>query len=160
MGQPARWYIARDRNDRKASGMKANLISLAALLVIVALTIAAALRSGSVHWTGLKIAGAVVAGAGLLMLSVARLQLGASFAVEARAKKLVTAGLYSKIRNPIYVAGEVFLVGAAMVTGKWLLLLLVVALVPVQVLRARKEEQVLARAFGEEYARYKARTWF
>jgi protein-S-isoprenylcysteine O-methyltransferase Ste14 len=26
--------------------------------------------------------------------------------------------------------------------------------------RARKEEQVLAEAFGEEYARYKAGTWF
>jgi protein-S-isoprenylcysteine O-methyltransferase Ste14 len=32
--------------------------------------------------------------------------------------------------------------------------------VPVQVARARKEEQVLHQAFGEEYERYKAGTWF
>jgi protein-S-isoprenylcysteine O-methyltransferase Ste14 len=140
--------------------MKANMISLVTLLVVLAMTIAVPLRSGGVHWTGLRIAGAAVAGTGLLMLIVARLQLGASFSIDAKAKELVTTGLYSKIRNPIYVAGELFLLGVAMVTGKWLLLLLVLALVPVQVVRARKEEQVLTQAFGEEYARYKAGTWF
>jgi protein-S-isoprenylcysteine O-methyltransferase Ste14 len=29
-----------------------------------------------------------------------------------------------------------------------------------QIARARKEERVLAAAFGEEYERYKAGTWF
>ncbi len=156
-GLPARCLDCKSRNDEGRADVRVNLITLAALL---AMTIAVALHFGSMHWTGLKIAGAVVAGAGLLMLSVARLQLGASFAVKARAKKLVTTGLYSKIRNPIYVAGEVFLVGVAMLSGWWLLLLLVGALVPVQWVRARKEQRVLAEAFGEEYERYKARTWF
>ena len=36
----------------------------------------------------------------------------------------------------------------------------VVVMIPIQVLRARKEEKVLGEAFGEEYARYKAGTWF
>jgi protein-S-isoprenylcysteine O-methyltransferase Ste14 len=30
----------------------------------------------------------------------------------------------------------------------------------VQLVRARKEEAVLEAAFGEEYVRYKAGTWF
>ena len=53
-----------------------------------------------------------------------------------------------------------FLAGVAIVAGRPILLLVLVALVPIQIVRARKEEQVLTAAFGEEYLRYKARTWF
>jgi protein-S-isoprenylcysteine O-methyltransferase Ste14 len=86
--------------------------------------------------------------------------LGASFSVGAKARKLVTTGLYSRIRNPIYVFAAMFLVGLAIVLGSWWLAIFVAVLMPVQVYRARKEEEVLAAAFGEEYARYKAQTWF
>lgn len=37
--------------------------------------------------------------------ALARLQAGMSFSGKARATALVTTGLYSKIRNPIYVFG-------------------------------------------------------
>ena len=40
----------------------------------------------------------------------------------------------------------------------WLLILAV--LIPMQVLRVRKEEQVLENKFGEEYRAYKQKTWF
>jgi protein-S-isoprenylcysteine O-methyltransferase Ste14 len=53
-----------------------------------------------------------------------------------------------------------FLGGVAIVIGHPMLLLLLCVLVPVQIFRARKEEQVLTEAFGEEYVRYKAGTWF
>jgi protein-S-isoprenylcysteine O-methyltransferase Ste14 len=33
-------------------------------------------------------------------------------------------------------------------------------IVPLQVVRSRREERVLAEAFGEEYERYKSKTWF
>jgi protein-S-isoprenylcysteine O-methyltransferase Ste14 len=137
--------------------MKLNLITLAVALVAV---VWLALHAGELHWTAVKVAGAVVAGVSLVMLTVARLQLGASFSVSAQARKLVTTGLYAKIRNPIYVFGALIFVGLVMVTEKWALLALIVVLVPMQIVRARKEEQVLMEAFGEEYARYKAGTWF
>ena len=137
--------------------MKLNLITLAVALVAV---VWLALHAGEVHWTAVKVAGAVIAGVSLVMLIVARLQLGASFSVSAQARKLVTTGLYAKIRNPIYVFGALIFVGLVMVTERWALLALIVVLVPMQIVRARKEEQVLAEAFGEEYARYKAGTWF
>jgi protein-S-isoprenylcysteine O-methyltransferase Ste14 len=53
-----------------------------------------------------------------------------------------------------------FLLGMAMVLENWILLAIVAVLVPVQIARAKKEEQVLREAFGEEYVRYKAGTWF
>jgi protein-S-isoprenylcysteine O-methyltransferase Ste14 len=37
---------------------------------------------------------------------------------------------------------------------------LLVVLVPLQVHRARQEQQVLEAKFGEEYRQYKSRTWF
>jgi protein-S-isoprenylcysteine O-methyltransferase Ste14 len=137
--------------------MKANLITLAVLLVAL---VWLGMHASLVEWTGVKAAGAVIAGASVVGLVVARLQLGASFSVKAKAKKLVTTGLYAKVRNPIYVFGGLFLLGMAMVLENWILLAIVAVLVPVQIARAKKEEQVLREAFGEEYVRYKAGTWF
>jgi protein-S-isoprenylcysteine O-methyltransferase Ste14 len=124
------------------------------------MTVWLAMHVGSVAWTPVKMVGGVMAAAGVVLLLVARMQLGASFSVAAKAKKLVTTGLYSKIRNPIYVFSAMFLGGVAIVIGHPMLLLLLCVLVPLQIFRARKEEQVLHEAFGEEYARYKAATWF
>ena len=137
--------------------MKLNMLTLAVILVFV---VWLGLHAGDVEWTALKVVGAALAAVSIAMLAVARLQLGASFSVSAQARKLVTSGIYAKIRNPIYVFGGLFLVGLALMLGNWVLLVLAVVLVPVQIFRARKEEAVLAEAFGEEYARYKARTWF
>ena len=137
--------------------MKANVITF---VVIVGMTVWLAMHVGMVTWTPVKMVGGVMAAVGVALLMAARVQLGASFSVRAKAKKLVTTGVYSRIRNPIYVFGELFILGLSIVLGNWLLLLVGVALVPMQVARARREEQVLREAFGEEYVRYKAGTWF
>jgi protein-S-isoprenylcysteine O-methyltransferase Ste14 len=138
--------------------MKTNMITLAGLIALVVWLV---LHVDLVAWTPVKLVGAVIAGVGAMFLVTARLQLGASFAVKAKANKLVTRGLYSKIRNPIYVFSALMLVGMAIVLGNWVLgLLVAVVLVPLQVHRARKEDAVLAAAFGEDYERYKAGTWF
>ena len=100
-----------------------------------------------------------VVGFGLWML--ARFQLGRSFAVRAHAKKLVTTRLYSRFRHPIYLFGGIAYLGLFIAWGKLIpLLCLFLFYLPVQTLRARKEEKVLEQAFGDEYRRYKAHTWF
>jgi protein-S-isoprenylcysteine O-methyltransferase Ste14 len=137
--------------------MKLNLITLAMLLVAI---VWACLYAPSVEWNAVKIMGAAIAAMGLVLLIVARLQLGAAFSIRAKAKKLVTTGIYSRIRNPIYVFSAMFLVGLVIVSEHWLLMLPIALLIPVQIVRARREARVLAAAFGEEYARYKAGTWF
>jgi protein-S-isoprenylcysteine O-methyltransferase Ste14 len=137
--------------------MRANGIALALLLGML---VWLAMHAYLVEWEAAKLAGAVLAGVSLLLLVAARVQLGGAFSVRAKATTLVTTGLYAKIRNPVYVFGELLLVAMAVVLSSRVLQLLAVLQTPVQVMRARKEEAALRAAFGEEYARYKAGTWF
>lgn len=97
---------------------------------------------------------------GFILWMVARFQLGQSFSVRARAKALVTTGLYSKIRHPIYVFAGFAFAGMFIAWGKTLLLLGFLVFYSSQILRVLKEEKVLEEAFGDEWRHYKARTWF
>ena len=113
-----------------------------------------------VAWTALPITGLCLLIVGFILWTVAHFQLGASFTAKAEARQLVTRGLYSKIRNPIYVFGSWVIVGGILVFGKPVWLLIFVILIPLQIWRARKESAVLEASFGEEYRRYRAGTWF
>jgi protein-S-isoprenylcysteine O-methyltransferase Ste14 len=108
----------------------------------------------------MQVAGICLLGIGFVLWTTARFQLGRSLTVTAQAKQLVTRGLYSKIRNPIYVFGSCVIAGLILVLGRpvWLLAFLIV--IPLQIWRARKESAVLEASFGEEYRRYRAGTWF
>ena len=107
-----------------------------------------------------QVVGALIAipAAGLWL--VARLQLGKSFAVTAQARQLVTHGLYSKIRNPIYVFGLLTLTGIIVYLGRYWWLLAIPGLAGLQYWRVRAESAVLEAKFGDEYRQYRARTWF
>jgi len=111
-------------------------------------------------WHVRRFIGISMAVVGFVLWVLARVQLGGAFAVRARAKTLVTTGLYSKFRHPIYLFGWIAYLGLFISWGKLIPLLCFILIYPVQILRARKEEKVLEQAFGEEYHRYKARTWF
>jgi protein-S-isoprenylcysteine O-methyltransferase Ste14 len=108
----------------------------------------------------MRIAGACLIVFGLLMWTLARVQLGASFSVQAKAKALVTRGIYSRIRNPIYVFGGIMIAGVCLFFLHPEYLLIFAVLVPMQIIRARKESAVLEEAFGDEYREYKRQTWF
>ena len=111
-------------------------------------------------WTAAPIVGLCLMIVGFVLWTVARLQLGASFAVKAEARQLVTHGLYAKIRNPIYVFGSCVIAGGIVVFGKPVWMLIFVVVIPLQIWRARKEASVLEAAFGEEYRKYRSGTWF
>ena len=111
-------------------------------------------------WTLTRGVGLVLAVPSFILWMVARIQLGKSFAVRARAKELVTHGLYSKIRNPIYLFGTAFMAGFFLLIDKPAWLLLPVVVVPMQVIRARKEAKVLEEKFGDTYRDYRSKTWF
>ena len=111
-------------------------------------------------WGPMQYAGAVLLGIGSIFWTVARFQLGASFSVSAQARQLVTRGLYSKIRNPIYVFGSCVIAGMILVVGHPIWLLIFLIILPLQIWRAGKESGVLEARFGDDYRRYKAGTWF
>ena len=69
-------------------------------------------------WNTERYAGVALAMIGIILLFTARFQLGRSFSVTAQARKLVTHGVYSKIRNPIYVFSFMMVVGVLLVVQK------------------------------------------
>ncbi|MBS1840242.1 MAG: isoprenylcysteine carboxylmethyltransferase family protein [Acidobacteria bacterium] len=111
-------------------------------------------------WTVLRIAGLALLGVGLILLTLARIQLGNSFSMKPEATELVTHGLYARIRNPIYVFGTLVIAGLALYISMPFLLLAFLVVIPLQVVRAMAEARVLEEKFGEEYRAYRARTWF
>jgi protein-S-isoprenylcysteine O-methyltransferase Ste14 len=106
------------------------------------------------------VAGIILAAIAFPLWIVARMQLGSAFSIMPQARGLVTSGLYSRIRHPVYVFGTLASLSALLALQVWRLFALGVALVPISLLRARREEQVLEAAFGEEYRRYREQTWF
>jgi protein-S-isoprenylcysteine O-methyltransferase Ste14 len=123
-------------------------------LAVLALAVAMAPRTG--YW----ITGIVVAAVAFPPWIAARVQLGAAFSLRAEARRLVTTGLYSRIRHPVYVFGTMAAWSAFLALQVWPLFWAMVALGGVTFLRIRKEEQVLRQAFGREYEEYRRRTWF
>lgn len=109
----------------------------------------------ALRWLGL-----VLSLLGLGGVVLARYTLGRSFSVRAKATELVTTGIYSRLRNPIYVFGGLFIVGLVVMVRRPGLVVLLLVLIPMQVFRARREAQVLEAKFGDAYRQYRARTWF
>ena len=91
----------------------------------------------------------------------ARVALGNLFAVRPKALGLVKTGIYSKIRNPIYVFGTIYFLGLGIYVSLswWLLALGLVAVVFAQLFRSAAEAKVLQEHYGEEYDQYAKNAW-
>ena len=140
-----------------ANGKITPLFILQFCLVLVAISIVA-FRPGA--RSGTRLLGFCVAVPAAVLLFTARWQLGKSFSVTPQARELVTWGLYSKIRNPIYVFSALLVAGVLVALQYRYALLLLLVLIPIQILRARQEARVLEARFGEAYNKYRAGTWF
>jgi protein-S-isoprenylcysteine O-methyltransferase Ste14 len=135
-------------------------VTLGQILAVVALLGLTAVKGHGATWAANQIAGIAIAIPAVCLWALARLQLGESFAIRAEAKALVTHGLYSRIQNPVYVFGGLLVVGILIFIGRPAFFLLLLILIPMQWIRARKERAVLEAKFGDEYRRYRKRTWF
>jgi protein-S-isoprenylcysteine O-methyltransferase Ste14 len=111
-------------------------------------------------WTTERIIGLGISLPSLLLVLTARVQLGRAFSVRAKATHLVTSGLYSRVRNPIYVFSCLFILGIIIWPDEPWFLLIFAVIMPMQIYRARKESEVLQAKFGAEYLDYKRKTWF
>jgi protein-S-isoprenylcysteine O-methyltransferase Ste14 len=137
--------------------LRTNIATLAAVTIALGLF---AWVSRDLPWTTWRIVGTAIAIPAFLLFAAARLQLGGAFSVQAKATTLVTRGIYSRIRNPIYVFGGLTIAGFMIWAQRPWLLLIFLVLLPLQIYRSRKEEQVLTEKFGEAYVEYKRKTWF
>lgn len=137
--------------------MKLNIATLAIILIAAILF---ATQATSLSWTPWRITGVAIAAPSMLLLVTARLQLGRAFSIQAKASTLVTSGLYSRIRNPIYVFGSGVALGVIAFTGQPWLFLLLLLLVPMQIYRSHNEAKVLEQKFGAQYLEYRRKTWF
>ncbi len=108
----------------------------------------------------ISLLGSVIAVPAFALWLVAKLQLGSSFSVTAQARKLVTRGLYSRFRHPIYFFGGIAIFATALCLRWWPFTILAIMGNLYQFVRIRKESAVLAAKFGEEYAAYRRQTWF
>ncbi len=71
--------------------------------------------------------------------------------------KLVTTGVFSVSRNPIYLGAVCFPIGIGLAVNlPWVLVLLLPALVACHYVLIAPEERYLAAKFGEEYRTYAA----
>ena len=76
-------------------------------------------------------------------------------------EKIVTSGIYSKIRHPLYLGVKIIFFGLALmfksITGA---VLVIIILIPFHVSRSRLEEKTLIKKYGKTYINYKKKTWF
>ena len=111
-------------------------------------------------WNIARWFGLLIAVPAAILLMVARYQLGKSFSVTPQARQLVTHGLYSKFRNPMYLFSGLLVFSFVVALQKPILLAIFAVLIPLQIIRARQEAKILEAKFGDAYREYKKRTLF
>lgn len=78
-------------------------------------------------------------------------------------EKLIMAGLYKYIRNPMYIGDFIIILSESLLFGHILILVyLLIAILFVNILVIFKEEKGLENKFGNEYSEYKEKVprWF
>lgn len=106
------------------------------------------------------IIGIVIVALAFILWLIARVQLGNSFTIGAHAKELVTVGLYSKLRHPVYYFSILAVTGIAIFTWSIYMTMPVILLVVIEIVRIKQEEEILEKTFGKRYINYKQTTWF
>ncbi len=107
--------------------------------------------------------GIVLAAAGFLIRVVAMRTLGEFFTRTLRIRekhRVVSEGIYRRIRHPGYLGTILFFVGSGIATANFITTLLILAaILPTFVRRIAVEERMLTDQLGKEYSDYKAKTW-
>lgn len=114
-------------------------------------------ESNALRYTGLV---GVAVGAGIRVAGMA--QLGALFSGFVAVQKghfLITGGCFRWVRHPIYTGSLLAFAGLFLVFRSRLVLLVLPLYLVGTLWRIADEERLLASAFGQEYERYRARSW-
>ncbi len=112
-------------------------------------------------YTLLRVVGGVAALMGLVISMWAQAQLGRQWVAGVHLRKghqLITTGLYSRVRHPLYSGMLVSAVGIGAVTLDWLYFVSVLLFVGAYLSRIPAEEHLLQKKFRRKYDDYKARS--
>ncbi len=107
-----------------------------------------------------SIMGLILTFTGLILWILSFVGLGRrAFAVLPKAKALETGGLYRYFRHPLYLGIDLTLLGLSLALGSWPgLIYTIIIILPLNVIRARREEKVLEAKFGQAYLDYRKKT--
>jgi protein-S-isoprenylcysteine O-methyltransferase Ste14 len=110
-----------------------------------------------VRWLGL---GSALAGYAIGIVALRALGKNYSAYVTIQEQhRLVQTGIYSVVRNPIYLGMVLSWPGACLVFRSWLVFPIFVYFLVFGVLRGAQEERVLREHFNAEFDAYRQRTW-
>jgi protein-S-isoprenylcysteine O-methyltransferase Ste14 len=149
-----------DRRVRAAVGSAAFLIVAPGLVTGLVPWLITGWQQGSTRPAAMVAAGAVLTGAGCLVL----LQAFGRFVLEgagtpappAPTDRLVVGGLYRYVRNPMYLALQAIIIGQVLLLDRPVLLWYSAAVLAMTVGFVRLyEEPTLARRYGEQYEAYR-----
>ncbi len=98
---------------------------------------------------------------GLIGWLLARITLDRHFSIQPRASGLVKTGIYSIMRNPIYVFSICYGIGIAFILeiSLWAMTLSVTFIISIQYYRAHIEASLLRKKYGQEYEEYACSTY-
>jgi len=148
------FYVSRFRPTSKYSSWSPKITALLGTLFTYLLLLTPRAPADP-FWDGLSTVLLFVGSTTAILVVV---DLGRSLSIMPEARKLVTGGLYRRIRHPLYLAEEIAIIGFYLQFRSWLTLPILVIHFYFQIRRMDWEEGILARAFPE-YAAYQQRTY-
>jgi protein-S-isoprenylcysteine O-methyltransferase Ste14 len=146
-------YLRRGRAVATSRSGLAHLAAVAATVTPFCFALLPAAQAGVLR----SLAASVLLVAGTAWSVWALRSLGRSFGILAQARVVVQRGPYRWVRHPLYLGEVVACLGLALNRGTVAAALLWVGLCAMQVYRASREEEVLARSLPD-YAGYRLRT--
>lgn len=129
------------------------------------LTILIILKTSTIIGFGiisLGILGLIITFIGLFLWGSGFIALGpASFSVLPKAKILKTSGIYKYFRHPVYLGITLTCLGLSLSLGSKVgLVYTIFIILPLNIVRALREEKILTAKFGQKYLAYKKKTLF
>ena len=140
------------------------VFQVSGLLLLIAILVVSAvpLYPGSFVRSPMNIVGAVLFAAGLVITVSAQVTIDRNYSWTLEIREghtLVVGGLYRYVRHPIYLGTFIRIVSIPVFTSSLPGLALALLSIPVLDYRIGIEEGMLVEEFGEEYERYRERTW-
>ncbi|MFA6136365.1 MAG: isoprenylcysteine carboxylmethyltransferase family protein [Candidatus Paceibacterota bacterium] len=114
-------------------------------------------------WNLWEIVGAIINIIGLAVWWLAKLTLSKNWGMgfgKPQIKQLVTHGIYSKIRHPMYCGINLTLIGLILLYPKIWFIIISLLVIIYFLYRMRAENKYLSEKLGDEYRNYVKKTWF